>query len=82
MGKFGWSYPPGCTQADVDRAAGVTPEAEAEEDFRDEMWSRITSNMDDNAISAVCDYAWSKIGEAYKLGYDQGQSDAHLAVRE
>ena len=82
MSKFGWSYPPGCTQAMVDEAVGADDPTEA---LTDAIYTAMEEASSDfgslhgfqqDAIVAV---AVKFCGESYQQGYQQGQSDEELA---
>lgn len=85
MSKFGWDYPPGCTQAMVDEAIGCGPEAEAAEAFGDafyEQAEKLGIVVGENDLEILCGWVWKQIGDAYARGYAQANADRALAETE
>lgn len=79
MGKFGWSLPPGCTMADIDRAFGDQPtmlEAfeVAEGNKLSEEEKKILSKLF-NEFDCENEVIEKAMSWACKTGYDQCQGD-------
>ncbi len=77
----GWNLPPGCSVRDI---PGNRPEDEAQEALLDELYEQIAKHLGgasaDEAVSGpLAEWYSTKIGEAYRMGYEQGISDERMA---
>ena len=85
MANFGWSYPPGCTQAMVDEAVGANDPNEALMEKLDQAFNDADDlangyrTLGDIYQNQILEAAVKICGECYQDGYSQGQSDEGMA---
>jgi len=75
----GFNLPPGCSTSDL---PGNRPEDAAYEAFVDKLCELDAELVDLQKFDDICDWLWKEMGEAYRKGYTQGQSDERLAAEQ
>ena len=80
MGKFGWSYPPGCTQAMVDEAVGANDD-DQESMIHDLLMEKAPAyqHLSEVAQQEIINVVLDIQNTTYTDAYSRGQQDNELA---